>query len=86
MEFVTNRPTELESAISDIMLMPNPAKYIRVNAPITEIGIVMAAIIIVENLPRNRSSKIEVRPIAMMMFWITLSIASFTASDLSYTR
>ena len=47
---------------------------------------VMAAIIIVENLPRNRSSKIEVRPMAMMMFWITLSIASFTASDLSYTR
>ena len=83
MEFVTNRPTELERAMRDIMLMPKPAKYMSVNAPITEIGIVRAAIIIVENLPRNRSKRPAVSAIAIMMFWITLSIDSFTASDLS---
>ena len=37
-EFVTSRPTALDSAISDMILMVNPAKYMKVNAPTTEIG------------------------------------------------
>ena len=86
MEFVTSKPTDEERAINDIMLMPKPAKYMSVNAPITEIGIVRAAISIVENLPRNRSKRPAVSPIARRMFWITLLIDSLTASDLSYTR
>ena len=83
MEFVTSKPTDDERAIKDIMLMPKPAKYMSVKAPITEIGIVRAAISMVENLPRKRSNKPAVRQMAMMMFWITFWMDSFTASDLS---
>src|SRR5574344_952 len=72
-EFVTSRPTALDSAISDMMLMVNPAKYMNVNAPTTEIGIVTAAMNIELNLPRKSSSTIAVSTIAISIFVITLS-------------
>ena len=83
MEFVTKRPTAEDSAMSDIMLMPKSAKYMNVNAPMTEIGIVRAAISVVESLPKKRSKSTEVSTMASAMFWITLSTDSWIASDLS---
>ena len=83
MALVTSKPTDDDNAIRDIMLMPKPAKYIRVKAPITEVGMVRAAMNMVENLPRNKSNSPAVSTIAIITFWITLSMDSFTASLLS---
>ena len=76
MELVTNKPTAEDSAMRDIMLMPKSAKYMNVNAPMTEIGIVRAAISVVESLPRKRSRSTDVSTMARRMFWITLSTDS----------
>ena len=83
---VTRSPTALESAISVIMLMVKSAKYMNVNAPMTEIGIVTAAMNIVLKRPRKRSRMMAVRAMAISMFEITLSSDSWTFSAWLYTR